>query len=282
PRWYLGYGSNLSVTGFLVKRNITPLDKKVVVVDSLILTFDNPGVPFIEPRFANCRLSDPPHELWTPDKAWSGEGSLMGVAYLLSPQDFLTILRSEGGGTSYQPLRVPAVVLSPNGARTPEIIQAFTLRTTKTRQAPGYASLRYMNLLRNGAREQKMPDAYIAYLDSIPSYRSSSIRQRLGRIVHIVGWMPGLLLFFRLVARTTSKTGSAPRPVRLMRAGLFGTMWTAYDWAAGGYLVMEKRPSKVSISHVLSIYIPGATSRALDSDSDILLRLNQSSKAIYS
>ncbi len=77
PRWYLGYGSNLSVTGFLVKRNITPLDKRVVVVDSLILIFDNAGVPFIEPRFAKCRLSDPPHELWTPDKAWSGEGSLI-------------------------------------------------------------------------------------------------------------------------------------------------------------------------------------------------------------
>ncbi|KAF8922065.1 hypothetical protein CPB85DRAFT_1371886 [Mucidula mucida] len=216
-RWYLGYGSNLSVTGFLVKRNITPLHKKAVVVDSLILTFDNPGVPFIKPRFANCRLSDPPHELWTPDKAWSGEGN------------FLTILRSEGGGTSYQPLRVPAVV-SPNGTRTPEA-------------APGYASLRYMNLLRNGAREQKMPDAYIAYLDSIPSYRPSSIRQRLGRIFHIVGWMPGLLLFFRIVARTTSKNGSAPSPVRSMRVGLFGTMWTVYDWV-GRWIFGDGEASK--------------------------------------
>lgn len=247
PRWYLAYGSNLSAAGFVVKRNITPLDTKVVVVDGLSLTFNNPGVPYIEPRFANCTFADPPAEAWSPGDAWIGDSSLMGVAYLLSPADFLTILRSEGGGTSYKPLLAPATPLAREGVRTQEEILAYTLVTPKTRKGTGYASLRYMNLLRNGARgarinhpgivvaelivlaEQNMPEQYIAYLDSIPSYRITSVRQKIGRFVHIAGWMPGLLLFFRIVARTSSQTGAAPVPIRWTRAALFGTMWGLYD-----------------------------------------------------
>lgn len=76
-----------------------------------------------------------------------------------------------------------------------------------------------------------MPEEYIAYLDSIPSYRITSFRQKVGRVVHIVGWMPGLLLFFRLVARLSSKTGTAPAPIRWVRGALFGTMWGLYDLA---------------------------------------------------
>ncbi|KAJ4471605.1 hypothetical protein J3R30DRAFT_3450208 [Lentinula aciculospora] len=230
PRWYLAYGSNLSATGFVVKRNITPLDTKVVIVDGLTLTFDNPGVPYIEPRFANCRLVEPAAEQWSPENPWMGDrGSLMGVAYLLSPADFLTILRSEGGGTSYQPLIAPAAPLAADGARTQQVINAYTLLTPTTRRGTGYASLRYMNLLRNGAREQHMPEPYIAYLDSIPSYRITSFRQKIGRLVHIVVWMPGLLVFFRIVARLSSKTGRAPKPILWTRRALFGTMWGLYD-----------------------------------------------------
>ncbi|KAJ3797605.1 hypothetical protein GGU11DRAFT_784254, partial [Lentinula aff. detonsa] len=233
PRWYLAYGSNLSATGFVVKRNITPLDTKVVIVDGLELSFDNPGVPYIEPRFANCRLAEPPTEHWSPGNPWlGGRGSLMGVAYLLSPADFLTILRSEGGGTSYQPLIAPAVSLSADGARTQQVINAYTLLTPTTRRGTGYASLRYMKLLRNGAREQHMPEPYIAYLDSVPSYRIISFRQKIGRLVHIAVWMPGLLIFFRIVARMSSKTGRAPKPILWTRRALFGTMWGLYDLLA--------------------------------------------------
>ncbi|KAJ3720161.1 hypothetical protein F5878DRAFT_539092 [Lentinula raphanica] len=229
PRWYLGYGSNLSLTGFLVKRNITPLDTKVVVIDGLELAFDNPGVPYIEPRFANCRIAEPPAEMWLPGNPWSGRGSLMGVAYLLSPADYLTILRSEGGGSSYQPIIAPAVSLTADGARTQQVFDVITLHTPTIRRGTGYASLRYMKLLRNGAREQHMPEEFIAYLDATPSYAITSFRQKIGRLVHIAFWMPGLLVFFRIIARMSAKTGRAPAPMLFTRRVLFGTMWGTYD-----------------------------------------------------
>ncbi|KAF5384032.1 hypothetical protein D9757_006949 [Collybiopsis confluens] len=230
PRWYLAYGSNLSTNGFLVKRNIAPLDTRIVLVDGLALTFDNPGVPYIEPRFANCRLVSSPLKQWSPAEAWTGDnGSLMGVAYLLNAADYLTILKSEGGGSSYQPVLAPAISLASNGARTEQIIHAYALITPRTRKGIGYPSSRYLNLLRKGAREHRMPEAYITYLDSLPSYRISSLRQKIGRFLHIAGWMPGLLIFFRVMARMTSKTGTAPAPLRWTRNVLFGLMWGLHD-----------------------------------------------------
>jgi hypothetical protein len=73
-----------------------------------------------------------------------------------------------------------------------------------------------------------MPAAYIAYLDATPSYRITSFRQKMGRVVHIAAWMPGLLIFFRLVSYTSSRTGTAPAPIRWTRVGLFGIMWGVY------------------------------------------------------
>lgn len=137
PRWYLVYAANLASS----QRKVTPLATKLVVVDGLTLVFSNPGIPFVAPRFANASfLTSANHQ------------PLMGVALLLSPLDFKAILQSEGGGTSYQALLTPAAVLTAEGVRTLDVLEVITLQTFETRQNVGYASARYMRLIKEGAK----------------------------------------------------------------------------------------------------------------------------------
>lgn len=152
PRWYLAYGSNLSASAFLDRRGIRPLSTEIVLVKGIELVFNNPGVPYAEPRFANCRLAHNPSRNFEPNTSWDGLGSLLGVAYLVTAEDFGKILKTEGGGTSYQPLLVSAVVISSEGMQTTQVKDVYTLLTQNTRARVGEASLRYMNLLRSGAR----------------------------------------------------------------------------------------------------------------------------------
>ncbi|KAM7186750.1 hypothetical protein V8F20_011261 [Naviculisporaceae sp. PSN 640] len=50
---YLAYGSNLCAQTFLGQRGIRPISQVNVSCPSLDLTFDLPGIPYIEPCFAN-------------------------------------------------------------------------------------------------------------------------------------------------------------------------------------------------------------------------------------
>ena len=53
--FYLAYGSNLSAETFQGKRGIRPISQLNVLVPELALTFDIPGIPYLEPCFANTK-----------------------------------------------------------------------------------------------------------------------------------------------------------------------------------------------------------------------------------
>ncbi len=172
--WYLAYGSNLSSSVFKGRRGIVPLDAKNVFVKGVEVTLDLPGLPYLEPRFANCRLVDEAvhipvgqasadakrkeaHEVSRAANPWTG--GMLGVAYLVTPKDFAKILKTEGGGSSYEVITVDAQVLDDNQEKerlnfTGKVLEAFTLCAppSMTRLKEGRSSLRYLNLIRNGAR----------------------------------------------------------------------------------------------------------------------------------
>lgn len=56
---YLAYGSNLAASTFRGRRGVRPLRAVNVVVPQLRLTFDLPGIPYMEPCFANTAPRDP-------------------------------------------------------------------------------------------------------------------------------------------------------------------------------------------------------------------------------
>ncbi|KAK1689574.1 hypothetical protein BDP55DRAFT_691677 [Colletotrichum godetiae] len=139
---YLAYGSNLSAETFLGARGIRPLSQVNVSAPGLSLVFDLPGLPYTEPCFANSaprkipKLPDPsdppkfppvpplppPAESeqtnkgtstipTTPDLGW--DKGLFGVVYEVTPQDYATIVATEGGGSSYKDILTPCIPLPP-------------------------------------------------------------------------------------------------------------------------------------------------------------------------
>lgn len=147
---YLAYGSNLCAQTFLGQRGIRPLSAVNVSAPSLRLTFDLPGVPYQEPCFANTAPRkvpkmpkpptlppgfDPPPYRFPPvvpsglsmgeeeeeaqrgDPAW--DMGLIGVVYEVTPEDYATIVKTEGGGTSYQDILCPCIPI-PQKVGVPE------------------------------------------------------------------------------------------------------------------------------------------------------------------
>lgn len=124
---YLAYGSNLSKETFRGNRGIKPLSQVNVQVPSLRLTFDLPGLPYVEPCFANTGRRDPKndpprkdekaaldeelnlsrpsimHEKYRKNRWHKG---LIGVVYEVTPEDYAHIIATEGGGSSYHDILV--------------------------------------------------------------------------------------------------------------------------------------------------------------------------------
>ncbi|KAL5336277.1 hypothetical protein BJX70DRAFT_286816 [Aspergillus crustosus] len=116
---YLAYGSNLASETFLGTRGIKPLSQLSVVVPELRLTFDLPGVPYVEPCFAGTHFRHIPasqnntqiasdtsekHSLLQTQARDQDlyNGPLIGVVYEVTLSDYAKIIATEGGGRGYK------------------------------------------------------------------------------------------------------------------------------------------------------------------------------------
>ncbi|KAI1422652.1 hypothetical protein F5Y12DRAFT_717119 [Xylaria sp. FL1777] len=139
---YLAYGSNLCAETFLGVRGIRPISQINVSAPAFDLSFDLAGIPYNEPCFANTRPrkipkppvppkfppsysasssppSSPPSSSSSPSPAnhdarrptWSK--GLYGVVYEVTPEDYATIIRTEGGGQGYHDILTPCFELPP-------------------------------------------------------------------------------------------------------------------------------------------------------------------------
>lgn len=130
---YLAYGSNLSRETFLDRRGIRPISQINVFVPSLRLTFDLPGIPYVEPCFANTfrrsphdsSLNEGPNEkshlvFRKPEyhkERW--HKPLVGVLYTLTSEDYARVIATEGGGAAYHDITIPCYPLAPNSPSVP-------------------------------------------------------------------------------------------------------------------------------------------------------------------
>ncbi|KAK7951185.1 uncharacterized protein PG986_006913 [Apiospora aurea] len=140
---YLAYGSNLSAETFLGVRGIRPLSKVNVSAPAFDLTFDLPGIPYREPCFAN--FPPPPRDddvekaaglfpSLPPPRAPTWSKGLIGVVYEVTPEDYATIIRTEGGGAGYLDVQTPVVALPapitvPEKPPIPELPRPFLAHT---------------------------------------------------------------------------------------------------------------------------------------------------------
>ncbi|TAQ87274.1 hypothetical protein B7494_g4385 [Chlorociboria aeruginascens] len=210
---YLAYGSNLSAKTFKGNRGIKPLAAINVHVPSLTLTFDLPGIPYVEPCFANSRYSTPSSE-----STW--DKGLVGVVYEVTPADYRTIIATEGGGASYQDILVPCYPLSnsptvsPTPSGTP--FEAHTLLSPPylNGRLENYAqpSVRYLKLLTDGAEENSLPAEYKNYLYSLQAFTITT--QRIGQVLFLALWAPFMVAILGLTKLFADEEGKVPRWLR--------------------------------------------------------------------
>lgn len=244
---YLAYGSNLCNETFRGVRGIRPLSQVNVVVPSLRLTFDLPGIPYKEPCFANSALRMPEDGQDYHKDRW--HKGLVGVVYEVTLADYAHIIATEGGGSAYQDILVDCYALPPTdtvpSTPTSKAFKAHTLfastpddnnsqsRTTDriVRPDPSYAqpSARYLKLITDGATECSLPTEYQDYLHGIQPYTITTKKQEIGKNIFLAIWIPFITLVFMLGRKFQDKNGRAPWWVAKLTSMVFTGMWTSYD-----------------------------------------------------
>jgi cation transport regulator ChaC len=145
PLWYFAYGSNMSPGIFLERRGMRPMATRRATLDGHRLCFDLPVGPG-ERGVANLELC--------------GEARVWGVLYLLTPEQFERLDRTEGVDRGFYQ-RTAVDVVTDDGER----VAAFTYRSrfsTRGRKP----SQRYVGLLLEGARHHGLPDEYLRILQA--------------------------------------------------------------------------------------------------------------------
>jgi hypothetical protein len=244
---YLAYGSNLCNETFRGVRGIRPLSQVNVLVPSLRLTFDLPGIPYKEPCFANTALRTPDAEDYHKNRWHKG---LVGVVYEVTLADYAHIIATEGGGSAYNDILVDCYILPPSDTvpTSPDSkpFKAHTLfapildsnnnseiETTDrvSRPDPNYAqpSARYLKLITDGATECALPAEYQDYLHNIRTYTITSKKQEMGKTIFLAIWYPILMFVFALAKQLQDKKGRSPAWLAKLSAMVFAGIWMSYD-----------------------------------------------------
>lgn len=235
---YLAYGSNLSKETFIGNRGIQPLSAINVHVPTLDLTFDLAGIAYNEPCFANSAYRIPDASP-TLNSGGGWHKGMIGVVYEVTPEDYRTIIATEGGGASYKDVVVDCYALRPTNSVGPPQGIPFAAHTllspggAVSRPDPSYAqpSARYLKLITDGGDEHGLPAEYMAYLYSLQPYTITSYRQTAGKTLFVALWMPVIMFMFALGNMMADADGRLPPWFARVYAWVFRACWASYDLA---------------------------------------------------
>ncbi len=145
--WYFAYGSNMHESAFIERRGMRPIERRAGRVKGYRLRFNLDGRPKGKAAPANIAI-EPEAEVW-------------GVLYKITGRDMLRLNLSEGvPGKRYRPIWLNAE--DGNG----EPFVAFTY-VAEGNAEDGRPSLRYITLLREGAKAHGLPEAWLKHLHGI-------------------------------------------------------------------------------------------------------------------
>ena len=149
--WYFAYGANMDDSTFRIRRGIEALEYRSSRVKGYRLRFNLDGRP--KGRSAPANLHpDPDAEVW-------------GVLYRITRRDLVRLDLTEGvPGRWYRHVEIEAE------DRDGRAIQAVTYMA-QGKEMDGKPSLRYITLIRDGARAHGLPENYIRFC-SVSSTRS--------------------------------------------------------------------------------------------------------------
>jgi gamma-glutamylcyclotransferase len=136
---------------FRIRRGIQPLEHRCARVKGYRLRFNLDGRPSGKAAPANLH-SDPDAEVW-------------GVLYRITRRDLIRLDATEGvPGRGYRHIIVEAEDTDNRLVRAVAYI-------AQGKEADGRPSLRYITLLRDGARAHGLPESYIRFLERIEHVR---------------------------------------------------------------------------------------------------------------
>jgi len=147
PVWYFAFGANMHDSAFRDRRRMTPGEWRAGRVPGYRLRFNLDGRP--EGRSAPANIAPAPDaEVW-------------GVLYKITRRDLVRLDSTEGvPGRRYRHLWVEA---EDAGGRP---VRAVTYMA-QGNEVDGNPSLRYLTLLREGARAHGLPDHWCQFLDGV-------------------------------------------------------------------------------------------------------------------
>jgi gamma-glutamylcyclotransferase (GGCT)/AIG2-like uncharacterized protein YtfP len=145
--WYFAFGANMHDKAFRERRGMRPIEWRAGRVRGNRLRFNLEGRPIGKAAPANIS-PDAGAEVW-------------GALYRVSRLDLLQLDSTEGvPGRRYRHVSVEAEDI--NG----HPLQAVTY-IADGKKTDGNPSLRYITLLREGARAHGRPESYLRFLDSV-------------------------------------------------------------------------------------------------------------------
>jgi cation transport regulator ChaC len=146
PVWYFAYGSNMNERLFRKRRHMTPIETRIGVLPGYRLVFTPGGG-------AKPGISAPANIVKDASSA------VHGVLYLLPLRKFARLDNSEGKQYGY----LWTDIEDQAGNRLP----AVTYQARHSPGAQGKPGKQYMTLIRDAARQRRLPQSYIDFLDSI-------------------------------------------------------------------------------------------------------------------
>jgi cation transport regulator ChaC len=145
--WYFAYGANMDDSTFRIRRGIQPLECRLGRVAGYRLRFNLDGRPKGKSAPANLYL-DRDAEVW-------------GVLYRITRRDLMLLDATEGvPGRGYRHVEIEAQ------DRNGRVIPAVTY-VAQGKEIDGKPSLRYITLIREGARAHGLPENYIRFLEAV-------------------------------------------------------------------------------------------------------------------
>lgn len=146
--WHLAFGSNMSEEVFCGRRGLRPLESRAGCLPGYRLRFNLDGRPLGRAAPANL-FPDPGAEVW-------------GVLYRIRRAGLVHLDSTEG-----VPRRRRYRHLHAEGRDLDGNVLPLVTYIADGNELDGAPSLRYLTLLRDGARAHGLPDHYIRFLDGV-------------------------------------------------------------------------------------------------------------------